>query len=101
VASDSVGRGRDLYISGPNDLARALFHLSEDAGEAAMTLYGGSGSWTDGLPPRFAVLPVTQADSPYLEMLAQMRVAPLYYDDLEGRVSFRELDLLLSEHLGD
>jgi hypothetical protein len=98
VASDTLGARSDLYIIGPNDLAKALFHFDEDADEAAATMYG-SGSWGPGMPPRFAVLPATQSDSPSLEMLEQMRVVPLFYEVDDGRVRFSELDRLLAGHI--
>lgn len=100
VASDTVGLRPDLYIVGPNDLAKALFHFDDDAGDAAWTMYRSSGSWAAGMPPRFAVLPSTQVNSPSLEMLEQMRAIPLFYDVDGGRVTFRDLDRLLSEHVG-
>jgi len=99
VASDTLGTRSDLYVVGSNDLAKALFHIDDDADEAAVTMYG-SGSWAAGMPPRFAVLPATQSDSPSLEMLEQMRAVPLFYDVADGKVTFRELDRLLTEHVG-
>jgi len=100
VASDTFGVSRDVYIVGPNDLARALFHFDEDAAEAAMSMCRSSGSWAHGMPPRFAVLPASQADSPSLEMLEQMRAVALFYDIDGDTASFPELDRLLTEHLG-
>lgn len=99
VASDTLGLRPDLYIIGPNDLAKALFHFDDNASEAAMTMYRGSGSWAPGMPPRFAVLPAAESNNPSLEMLEQMRAIPLFYDIDDGRVAFNELDRLLAEHV--
>ncbi len=99
MGSDTLGHRRDLYIIGRNDLAKALFHFDDDAGEAAMTMYRSSGSWAAGMPPRFAVLPATESNSPSLEMLEQMRAIPLFYDAADGCVTFSELDRLLAEHV--
>jgi len=99
VASDTLGLGADIYIIGANDLAKALFHFDDDADEAAMNMYRSSGSWVAGMPPRFAVLPASQSVSPSLEMLQQMRVIPLFYDAIDGHVTFRQLDRLLAEHI--
>lgn len=99
VASDTAGARPDLYIVAPNDLANALFHFGDDAGEAAMSMYLSGGSWSAGMPPRFAVLPTTESISTSLEMLEQMHVVPLYYDVSDGRVTFSGLDQLLTEHV--
>ena len=64
-----------------------------------MTMYRSSGSWAAGMPPRFAVLPATESNSPSLEMLEQMRAIPLFYDVDDGHVTFSELDRLLAEHI--
>lgn len=102
TASDTLGLRRDLYVTGPNDLARALFALHTDAGDAAEQLYRGSGSWAAGMPPRFVVLPANAATDPSLEMLQQMRTIPVFYElDPSGGVTFRDLDALLAENLRD
>ena len=100
VASDTLGLQPDLYIVAPGDLATALFHIGDDAAEAAMSMYRGSGSWAADMPPRFAVLPASEADSPSLEMLEQMRAVPLFYEVDGGRATFADLDRLLTEHIG-
>jgi hypothetical protein len=100
VASDTLGLAQDLYIVGPDDLARALFHFDDDAGVLAQSMYRGSGSWVQGMPPRFAVLPSAEAGNPSFEMLEQMRAIPLLYDIKAGRVTFRDLDQLLDQHVG-
>ena len=99
VASDTLSMRNDLYVVGADDLARALFHFDTDAGDAAMTMYRASGSWAAGMPPRFAVLPSSEAHSPSLEMLEQMRAIPLFFDVADGRVTFPDLDRLLAEHV--
>jgi hypothetical protein len=99
VASDTMGMRRVLYIIGVNDLARALFEFGTDAGDLAEAMYRSSGSWAPGMPPRFAVLPAAEADSPSVEMLEQMRAVPLLFGANGGRVTFRELDRLLGEHV--
>lgn len=99
VATDTLGRGADIYVVGPNDLARAVFHIDDDAAEAAMTMYRGSGSWAAGMPPRFAVLPRTESASPSLEMLEQMRAIPLFYEAGDSGVTFDGLDAVLAAHL--
>lgn len=100
VASDTVSSSHNVYIVGDNDLARALFHVDVDADEAAMTLYYSSGSWSANMPPRFAVLPTSEAQSPAMEMLDQMRVTPLFYEVGDDAVLFSELDRVLAENLG-
>ncbi|MDR3686600.1 MAG: hypothetical protein P4L93_06570 [Coriobacteriia bacterium] len=100
VASDTLGLAQDLYIIGANDLARALFHFDDDAGELARSMYRGSGSWVEGMPPRFAVLPSAEAGNPSFEMLEQMRAIPLLYNVKDGRVTFRDLDGQLAKHVG-
>ncbi len=92
VYSDTHGIRRELYIAGENDLARALFHFDTDAADAAESIYLSSGSWVAGMPPRFAVLPARESDSPAIEMLEQMRTTPLFYEVEAGNVTFRDLD---------
>jgi len=99
VASDTLGLAPDLYIIGPNDLAKALFHFDDDAGELARSMYRGSGSWAKGMPPRFAVLPAAESGNPSFEMLEQMRAIPLLYDAKAGQITFRDLDGVLAEHV--
>jgi len=90
---------RALYIIGANDLAKALFEFGTDAGDLAGSMYLSSGSWAPGMPPRFAVLPASEACSPSLEILEQMRAIPLLFDAAGDRVTFRDLDGALAEHL--
>lgn len=99
AASDTMARGRDLYLIGANDLAKALFVLGVDAGDLAEAMYRSSGSWVAGMPPRFAVLPASEADNPEFEMLEQIRAIPLLFEVDGDQVHFRELETLLAEHL--
>ena len=99
VASDTPGIAQDLYVLGANDLTQALFHFDDDAGELARSMYRGSRSWAEGMPPRFAVLPSAESGNPSFTMLEQMRAIPLLYDVKAGRVAFRDLDRLLAEHV--
>jgi hypothetical protein len=98
VASDSHGLKLDLYVMGDGDLALALFEFKSSVHEACDTMY--QGSWTAGLPPRFAVLPSSEAQAPELELLEQMRVGVVFFE-VEGEgVGFPELEAVLTEHLG-
>ena len=99
VASDTLGLRREIYVIGDNDLAKALFHLDSAAEEAADSIYRSSGSWVDGMPARFAVLPASEAGDPAVEMLEQMRTTPLFYETDAGQVKFREFDRLVTEQL--
>jgi len=92
VASDTLGMRHDIYIIGDNDLASALFHFDTDAEEAAHSIYRSSGSWVDGMPLRFAVLPAGESSNPSIEMLEQMRTTPLYYETTDDTVTFGNLD---------
>jgi hypothetical protein len=98
TAGDSHGMRSDIYILGENDLARALFEFKPTVAEACDTMY--QGSWVAGLPPRFAVLPASESESPELEMLEQIQVTPVFFSVEDGAVTFRDLDALLAEHLG-
>lgn len=97
VASDTLGARGELYVRGDGDLAAALFEFKCSAREAADTMY--QGSWVEGLPPRFAVLPRQAAEEDSFEMLEQMRVIPLLYVIEGGRVEFDDLDEALA-HIG-
>jgi len=100
VASDTLGMGREIYVMGDNDLADALFYFDSDAGEAAHRIYRGSGSWVDGMPARFVVLPASESDDPSVEMLEQMRTTPVFYREDAAAVTFPDLDELLTGRLG-
>lgn len=94
VASDTVASRGELYVRGERDLAAAVFEFKMTASEAADTMY--QGHWTEGLPPRFAVLPAEAAADPYFEMLEQMHIRPLLYSAADGRIAFIDLDAALA-----
>jgi hypothetical protein len=96
VASDTIATRGELYIMGDRDLAAALFEFKRDVREAMDTMY--QGSWVEGMPPRFAVMPVTVNDDPWLEVLEQARIIPLLYEVAGEDVTFIDLDAAL-EHL--
>ncbi len=97
VASDSHGLRRDLYIVGDGDLAQGLFEFMPTAAEACDRMY--QGSWVEGLPPRFAVLPSSESQSPELELLEQIRIVPVFFELDGGRVEFPHLEAILAQHL--
>jgi hypothetical protein len=98
VATDTLGLRDSFYVLGAGDLAKALFEFKPSAAEAVESMY--TGSWGSGMPPRFAVMPSCESDSPEMEMLEQMRVIPVLFDADASGVSFRNLDNLLEEHVG-
>jgi len=98
VSADSAGMRAALYITGPDDVALALFELKPNAGDAVYDLMF-QGSWVSGMPPRFAVVPAAGADVDSLTMLEQMRAHPLLFEIEEGTVRFRDLDSVLAAHL--
>lgn len=89
VASDTYATRGELYIKGAGDLAGAVFEFHTSPEEAFERMY--QGSWTEGLPPRFAVLPAGAAESPSFEMLEQARIIPLLYDVRNGAVEFSDM----------
>lgn len=93
VASDTLGMRSELYVVGDDDLARALFEFARSSADAVDAMY--QGSWVEGLPPRFAVLPAEEAESPSAEMLEQIRVIPLYFSSHEVGIEFHDLGTLL------
>jgi len=93
VESDTLGSRGELYVMGEGDLAAALFEFKPSVREAIDAMY--QGSWTEGLPPRFAVLPADAYDDPSFELLEQMRIIPLLYGVAGENVSFHELDAAL------
>jgi hypothetical protein len=99
TARDTTGMHRALYLVGANDVARALFEFKPSADDAMYDLMS-QGAWVAGMPPRFAVLPGCEAHSPALETLVQIKAFPLLFDADGARVTFRDLDRLLGEHLG-
>ena len=99
VSSDTLGIRRELYVIGDNDLAKALFHFDTDAEEATESIYRSSGSWSEGMPVRFAVLPASESESASIEMLEQMRTTPLFFEVAGDTVTFGDLDRLVFEVL--
>lgn len=98
VSGDTYASRGELYVKGTGDLAAALFEFKPSAAEAAATMY--QGNWTVGMPPRFAVLPAEAAEEPDFELLEQMHLIPLLYDDAAGVVAFRDLDAALARLRG-
>ncbi len=96
VASDSLGLKKELYIVGPDDKARALFEFKSSLSEAFDTMY--QGRWLDTLPPRVAVLPVSEIENPETEILAQAGLKTLFCEAGE-QIEFLDLDALLEEIL--
>jgi len=90
VADDTVASRNEIYVKGDGDLAAGLFEFKQTVREATDTMY--QGHWTEGLPPRFAVLPADAASDPYYEMLEQMRIVPLLYEVAGENITFLELD---------
>jgi hypothetical protein len=93
VASDTIASRGELYIKGAVDLAAGLFEFKRTVNEALETMY--QGHWTEGLPPRFAVLPAAAADDVAFELLGQMHVIPLLYEIAGESVTFVQLDAAL------
>ena len=98
VASDTGGLKGELYILGAGDVALALFEFKTSAGEALETMY--QGSWLEGMPPRFAVVPSCASDDRAIEVLEQVRIVPLMFEASPAGTRFRDLDRLLREHVG-
>lgn len=93
VADDTFASRNELYVKGDGDLAAAMFEFKSTVQEATDTMY--QGHWTEGLPPRFAVLPADSVNDPYFEMLEQMRIIPLLYVIDDG-ITFPGLDEALT-----
>lgn len=93
----NAGLRGELYVMGEGDSARALFEFKPSAQDAMETMY--QGSWSAGMPPRFAVLPSSKVDSSAIEMLEQMHVIPLLFETGPEGIAFRDLDRLLDEYL--
>jgi hypothetical protein len=81
VATDTRSFRGELYVKGDRDLAAALFEFKASAEESFESMY--QGRWMEGMPPRFAVLPSSEAGNPVLEMLAQARLHVLFYETAE------------------
>lgn len=93
VADDTVASRGELYVKSNDDLAAGLFEFKRNLREAVDTMY--QGNWTEGLPPRFAVLPADASRDPEFELLEQMRIGPLLYEEAEESVTFPDLDAAL------
>ena len=93
VAGDTVALRGELYVQGDGDRVAALFEFKSSVEEAVETMY--QGSWTADLPPRFAVLPVTQRDRSEVELLRQAGMKTLFYEAASGEVVFADLDAAL------
>jgi len=89
VATDTRSLRGELYVKGDRELAAALFELKASVEEAFETMY--QGRWMEGMPPRFAVLPSSEAGGPGLEMLAQARLQVLFYENSGDMVHFPNL----------
>jgi len=98
VSSDSVSLRGECYIAGPDDRTRALFDFRERAGDAAGDLY--QGQWSEGMPPRFVVLPATELESMFLSLLMQMRIVPILCEEAGETYTFLMLDELLAQLVG-
>jgi hypothetical protein len=90
VAEDTVSSRGELYVEGNGDLAAALFEFKGSVEEAIETMY--QGHWTQGLPPRFAVLPASAASDSSFELLDQMRIVPVLYEVSDEHATFVGLD---------
>lgn len=98
VADDTVASRGELYVKGRGDLAAGLFEFKPTVRDAIDTMY--QGHWTEGLPPRFAVLPAEAASDPSFELLEQMHLIPLLYESSEGEIAFVELHSVLGRLAG-
>ena len=94
VASDTLSLRGELYVKGDRDLATALFEFKATAEEAFATMY--QGTWVEGMPPRFAVLPASEADSQDLDLLEQARVHVLFFDGAGDDLRLPELGSALA-----
>jgi hypothetical protein len=80
VASDTVDFRAALYVEGEGDRAAAMFEFKKTAAEACETMY--QGAWLPTMPPRFAVMPVTEQDDPGSDLLRQAGMRVLFYRPL-------------------
>ncbi len=95
VAADTVGLRGELYVRGDGDRAAAMFEFKATAEEAWLTMY--QGRWLPTMPPRFAVLPVSEKADPVLDMLEQAGLGVLLYESEGDRVVFVDLCAALDE----
>ncbi len=94
VASDTLSLRDELYVRGDNDLARALFEFKATAEEALTTMY--QGSWVEGMPPRFVVMPASEKDARELDVLGQMRIQVLFFERTGEEVDFLGIEEALA-----
>ncbi len=94
VASDTLSLRGELYVRGDNDLATALFEFKPTGAEALTTMY--QGTWVESMPPRFAVLPASEANSQELDILAQMRVHVLFFERTGDGLDFPDIEEALA-----
>lgn len=93
VADDTVSLRGELYVRGDGDRVAALFEFKSTAEEAARTMY--QGSWSADLPPRFAVMPLSQRDQVEIDVLHQAGLRTLFYETAAEAMVFAELDAAL------
>jgi hypothetical protein len=93
VASDTVALRKELYVWGVGDRAAAVFEFKSTAREAAETMY--QGRWTADLPPRFAVLPAGERDTPEADFLEQAGLSLLFFEEEGQDILFLELERAL------
>ena len=86
---------RELYVWGTGDRAAAIFEFKRSAREAAETMY--QGRWTSDLPPRFAVLPVEESNSPEASFLEQAGLSTLFFRVEGGHIQFVALQAALDK----
>ena len=94
VASDTLSLRGELYVRGDNDLAMALFEFKTTAQEALATMY--QGSWAEGMPPRFAVMPASEKGARELDLLGQMRIHVLFFERTGGEVDLLGIEEALA-----
>jgi hypothetical protein len=91
---DSAGSQGELYLWGDGDSAAALFEFKPTAQAACESMY--QGSWLATLPPRFAVLPVSEKDAAEVDFLWQAGLSVLFYEKAEPGVVFTDLKSALA-----
>ena len=90
VAADTVSLRGDLHVLSEGDGAAAILEIKATATEAAESMY--QGHWMPDLPPRFAVLPVTERERPEVDLLQDAGLNTLFYTVTNRRVILVDLD---------
>ena len=54
------------------------------------------GSWVEGMPPRFAVMPASEKDARELDVLGQMRIHVLFFERTGEEVDFLGIEEALA-----